>query len=139
MKILPEFKCAALAAGALLLAPPASANEDKMQMMDANQDGMISSSEHAAGARKMFETMDANRDGSVTSVEMEAAHGQSASGEPARPQMSSAEKIKTIDANQDGAISAAEHEAGSRAMFGRLDANGDGNLTSAELEAGHPK
>src|SRR5262245_624722 len=107
----------AAAAGCMAVALAAAANEDKMQMMDANKDGMISSAEHAGGAKQMFEKMDANRDGSVTAAEMDAAHAGMKSGEHSAPQMSSAEKIRVIDGNNDGAITAAEHEAASRDMF----------------------
>ena len=128
----------AAAAGSFALALPAQASEDKIRMMDANRDGMISAAEHTAGARQMFEKMDADRDGRVTSAEMDASQGAQEGGTPA-PTMSSAEKIKVIDADKDGAITAAEHEAGSRGMFSSMDVDGDGNLTAAEMQAGHQK
>ena len=130
----------AAAAGGLALAFGAQAGEDKIQMMDANKDGMISAAEHTAGARQMFQKMDADGDGRVTAAEMDAAHHHDTrdGGTPASA-MSSAEKIATIDADKDGAITASEHEAGSRGMFSRMDANGDGNLNAAELRAGHQK
>ena len=62
---------AAAAAGSLLCAFGAAAGDDKMQMMDADKDGMVSASEHATGARQMFEKMDANRDGRVTAEEID--------------------------------------------------------------------
>ena len=37
-------------------------------MMDTDQDGSISATEHAAGAKKMFEKMDADGDGIVTAT-----------------------------------------------------------------------
>ena len=46
----------------------------ELKMMDADQDGSVSASEHAAGAKKMFEKMDADGDGIVTAKEMGAAH-----------------------------------------------------------------
>lgn len=45
---------------------------DMMAKMDTNKDGMVSSTEHAAFAKMMFDKMDANRDGSVTKAEMDA-------------------------------------------------------------------
>ena len=42
--------------------------------MDTNKDGKSSADEHAAAAKKMFDTMDANKDRKVTATEMDAAH-----------------------------------------------------------------
>ncbi len=132
-----RFPLAALAAGSLLCAFGAAAGEDKAQMMDANKDGVLSASEHSAGARMMFEKMDADRDGRVTAAELDAVHAGMSTGDTSKPQMSSADKIRTIDTDGDGAISASEHDAGSRAMFTKMDANADGNLSAEELQAGH--
>ena len=129
----------AVAASALTMAFGAAAHEDKMQSMDSNKDGMISSTEHATGARQMFQKMDADHDGKVTAAEMDAIHAQMKPDDTSGPKMSSAEKIKTIDTDHDGAITAAEHEAGSRAMFAKMDSNGDGNVSAAEMQAGHEK
>lgn len=124
--------------GSLLLIPAvAMAGDDKAKMMDTNNDGMVSSAEHAAGAKKMFTSMDANSDGNVTAAEMDARHAAKAAKGGDRMKMSSAEKIKAIDTNGDGQLSAAEHEAGSAQMFAKMDTNGDGNLTAAEMKAGH--
>ena len=115
------------------LATTAYAGDDEMkhgsgqaelQMMDTDHDGSVSASEHAAGAKKMFEMMDKDGDGIVTADEMSAAHkdmptahgsqaqaAQSgnlpqadssartsdASGKPMKPMKSSAAKIKEID------------------------------------------
>ena len=127
----------AVAAGGLALAFGAHAGEDKMQMMDTNKDGVISATEHAAGAKAKFGKLDADGDGRVTAAEMDTAHSGAGAGESAAPAMSSAEKIKTIDTDGDGAITAAEHENGSRSMFTKMDANGDGNLSAEEMQAGH--
>jgi len=130
----------ALWLGVLLLAPAAAmAGDDKAKLMDTNSDGMVSSAEHAAGAKTMFTQMDANSDGKVTAAEMDAFHASKMAGKGDKMKMSSAEKIKKIDTDGDGAISAAEHDAGSAQMFTRMDANGDGNLTAAEMKAGHDK
>jgi hypothetical protein len=117
----------ALAAGSLVLAFGAGADEDKMQMMDANKDGVVSASEHAAGARSMFGKMDADGDGRVTHKGMPGHAGTHG--------MSSADKIKAIDADHDGVITSSEHEKGSSSMFERMDANGDGNLSFEEMQA----
>ena len=134
----PYFSCfLAVALGGLALAIGASAGEDKMQMMDTNNDGMISAAEHAAGARLRFQQMDSDRDGRVTATEMDAMHARKQSVHHSGPTMSSAEKIKSIDTDHDGAITAVEHEAGSRAMFDKMDTDGDGNVSAAEMQAGH--
>ena len=124
----------AAAAGSLVLALGAAANEDKMQMMDTNKDGVISSSEHAAGAKAMFGRMDADGDGRVTAAEMDAAH-KGMPGHSGVQGMSSADKIKAIDADRDGVITASEHDEGSSSMFERMDSNGDGNLSFEEMQA----
>src|SRR5688572_23398044 len=46
----------------------------ELQMMDADSNGNVSATEHAAGAKKMFEKMDKDGDGIVTAQEMNAAH-----------------------------------------------------------------
>ena len=152
-------------ASSVVLAASAYAGDDEskhgsghaeLQMMDADQDGSVSSTEHAAGAKKMFEKMDADADGIVTAKEMGAAHkdmptarsDESSSetntgtasriGKSDRPK-SSASKIKAIDSDGDGAITAAEHEAGSRKMFDKMDKDHNGRLSAAEIQAGHDK
>ena len=127
----------ALWLGVLLVPATAMAGDDKAKLMDANNDGVISSAEHAAGAKTMFTQMDTNSDGKVTAAEMDAHHASRMKGE--KMKMSAADKIKKIDTDGDGAISAAEHDAGSAKMFTKMDANGDGNLTAAEMKAGHEK
>jgi Ca2+-binding EF-hand superfamily protein len=121
--------------------------EAEMRIMDANEDGKISASEHAAGAQQMFQGMDGNQDNRVTAVEMDGAHkplkAQDAShgehGSKMSREMSSAEKIKKIDADGDGVLTAKEHADGSKKMFTKMDANKDGALTAAEIKSGHEK
>lgn len=105
--------------------------------MDINKDGRISSDEHAAGAKQMFDAMDANNDGDVTTAEMDAAHERVTGAKANRAEISAAEKIKVIDKGRDGILSAAEHATGSQAMFKKMDTNKDGYLSRDELEAGH--
>ena len=130
----------------------------EMKMMDTDQDGSISATEHEAGAKKMFEKMDADRDGIVTAQEMGAAHkgmptahsehsaaDSSRQPEPrtsdasGKPMKSASAKIKAIDTDGDGTITAAEHEAGSKKMFGKMDKDHNGRLTAAEIQAGHDR
>ncbi len=130
----------------------------ELKMMDTDQDGSISSTEHAAGARKMFDKMDADSDGIVTAKEMGAAHKDmptahddrsdtvsSRQPEPrtsdasGKPLKNASAKIKAIDTDGDGAITAAEHEAGSKKMFGKMDKDSNGRLSAAEIQAGHDR
>ncbi len=130
-----------VAAGLALCTLPAFADShvDKhFKMMDANGDGKISRSEHAAGAKKMFAQCDANKDGIVTATEMDTA--MAAQGEkPGAGDKSSAEKIKVIDQNSDGKLTAMEHQTGSEKMFAQMDTDGDGSLSKQECEQGMKK
>ena len=47
---------------------------DKIAKMDSNGDGMLSASEHEAGAAAMFKDMDSNGDGSLSRQEFDAGH-----------------------------------------------------------------
>jgi hypothetical protein len=108
--------------------------------LDTSGDGKLSRDEHAAGARRMFETMDGDRDSKVTAAEMDAARekitGKKAASEG---ELTAADKIKVVDANGDGVLTAEEHAQGSRRMFDEMDADRDGTLTRAEFGAGHAK
>jgi Ca2+-binding EF-hand superfamily protein len=134
--------------GLLFAATPVLAGGDKahgekgmarMEMMDTNSDGQLSRDEHAAGAKKMFETMDADKDGKVTVTEMETAYAQIA-GKDAKKmkgKMSASEKIKMVDTNGDGVLTAEEHTSGATMMFDRMDSDKNGMVSTAEYQAGH--
>ena len=124
-----------LVLGGLVLAAGAWANpsDDKFKTMDADGDGMVTATEHAAGARTMFDRMDTNRDGNVTAAEMDTAHAKG--GRKAGKPMTSSEKIAAMDSNDDGVLSLSEHEAGARAKFAEADADGSGTLSRQEMNA----
>ena len=63
------------------------------------QDGSISATEHAAGAKKMFEKMDADGDGIVTAEEMDAAHKDMPSAHAEPPAQADA-SASTADAGK---------------------------------------
>jgi Ca2+-binding EF-hand superfamily protein len=118
-------------------AVPSSA-EAEVQMMDTDKDGKVSASEHALGAKAMFDAMDKDKNAVVTPAEMDAVQkATSRPGDtPAGSKLTSAEKIKAVDTDHDGNLSADEHVAGSRKMFAMMDTDKDGLLTTAELDAG---
>jgi Ca2+-binding EF-hand superfamily protein len=118
------------------LSMAAYAGGDKADKMDSNNDGMVSASEHAAGASTMFAEIDADRNGSVTATEMDA-HWQAKGKSKKSGEMSSAEKIREVDGDGDGALTAAEHAAGAQKKFAEMDADKDGSLAKAEMDAGH--
>jgi hypothetical protein len=105
----------AVAAGSLMFAFGASANDDKI-MMDTNKDGMISAAEHEAGVRSKWTKMDPDGDGRVSASSLDSKH-------------------QALDADKDGTITSAEFESGSRSKFSKWDTNGDGKLSSDEMQA----
>jgi Ca2+-binding EF-hand superfamily protein len=139
------------AAACTLMAAAAWANNDagdKFKMMDANGDGMVSASEHAAAVTKMFSEMDANGDGNVTAAEMDAKHERKAAAKSNMTSndaamdhdmhdMKSADKIAKMDTNGDGVLSASEHASGAQAMFSEMDTDGNGSLSRQEMASGH--
>ena len=93
--------------------------------------GGLSSSDHAAGAKKRFETMDTNRDGKLTAAEIGATHGAESIAW-AQKNLSGADKIRKLDRNGDGSLTPAEYAESSQRMFEKLDINGDGYLSAYE-------
>jgi Ca2+-binding EF-hand superfamily protein len=49
---------------------------DKIKVIDADGDGVLTAEEHAAGSRKMFATMDTDKDGFVSKQELAAGHAK---------------------------------------------------------------
>ena len=135
--------------GAVLSGNALAKDDAHFKMMDGNNDGKISASEHAAATTKMFTGMDTDKDGFVTAAEMDTysadkwkdkgdkmdKEGKDMKSADRGHMMSSADKIATMDTDGDGKLSAAEHTAGAAKMFGEMDADKDGNVTHAEMEA----
>jgi glucose/arabinose dehydrogenase len=49
---------------------------DKIKVIDADGDGVLTAEEHAAGSRKMFAMMDIDKDGFVSKQELAAGHAK---------------------------------------------------------------
>jgi Ca2+-binding EF-hand superfamily protein len=49
---------------------------EKIKVIDTNGDGILSTEEHAAGAKVMFEKMDSDNDGFLTKAEFTAGHAK---------------------------------------------------------------
>lgn len=47
---------------------------EKIKVIDADGDGILTAEEHAAGSRAMFEKMDTDKDGFLTKTELAAGH-----------------------------------------------------------------
>ena len=49
---------------------------EKIKVVDTDRDGVLTSEEHAAGSRAMFEKMDTDKDGFLTQEELAAGHAR---------------------------------------------------------------
>jgi hypothetical protein len=49
---------------------------EKIKVVDANNDGMLTAQEHSDGSKAMFEKMDADKDGRLTLAEVQTGHEQ---------------------------------------------------------------
>ena len=111
-------------------------------LIDTNDDGRVSSSEHEVYARKLFDEMDTDNDDRLTSGEIMASerkftrHIFSTGNILGPAELTTAEKIQRIDANQDGVISQGEHADAAAAKFRKMDINNNGELTPEEFDAG---
>lgn len=132
----------AVAAGVMMVATPAFANDNKFEKMDADGDGVITSVESDMVARDMHQRMDGDGDGRVTAVEMKAAHEAKAREKGKTHDKDDAhynEMVREMDADNDGAVSIDEYAATAREKHGEGDANDDGNVTRAEFDASMEK
>ena len=128
---------------ALLASAPAQARAGEYEVVDSNDDGRVSSSEHEVYVRAAYDRMDGNADDKLTTAEVRAAGREflrhvyvggillGASAEP-----TTAEKLQRLDANQDGLIGQGEYAAAAAAKFQKMDRNNNGELTLEEYWAG---
>jgi hypothetical protein len=118
------------------------ATQAEFDVIDSNDDGRVSSSEHEVYARRLFDEMDANADDKLTVEEIMAnetkfvRHVFSGGNMLGPAELSTAQKIQRLDANQDSVISQTEHANGAAAKYRTLDINNNGELTPIEFDAG---
>ena len=135
----PNRKLPALAAGAILvlvLPGTAAAKLRDFGQADGNNDGRVSTSEHAAYAAAFFRRIDANGDGNVTVDEVNVAAGIISGHNPSATQLNASYRIRRHDTNGDGVISRTEWDAAAVARFRAMDANSNGELTAQEFASG---
>lgn len=123
--------------------------QSELQMMDADHDGSVSATEHAAGAKRMFATMDKDGDGIVTAEEMSAAHKDMPTAHSANsPDTHTADSgrlpqadpsARTSDASGKPLKSAKSMDKASAAKIKEIDTDQDGTISAAEHEAGARK
>ncbi len=100
--------------------------------LDPNGDGIVSSEEVSAEAKKVFSAYDRDGDGYLSLAETEGRGG----GIPKSPMGGFIRgHASEFDRNGDGKISAAEVSGFFLRFVGKVDANGDGRLTPDELKA----
>lgn len=109
----------------------------RFNMIDANEDGVVSAEEAASAADDVFSAMDADDDGMLTKDEYMAVRMGPGNGwNPARRearQKAKSERFGTMDKDKDGKVSKAEFMEGAKAHHEAADANGDGKVTPWEM------
>lgn len=130
-----------LACGLALVALPAFANDNhdaasKLKMMDTDGDGRISRTEFVTAKQNKVQKMDANNDGVVN------ANETSATAHPEKKHWWSrsdknVDKVNKADTINDGQVTTTEAAASAEKMFDKLDTNSDGYLSATELEQAH--
>jgi hypothetical protein len=134
--------CTLLAAISLAATVSAQATRAEFDVIDTNDDGRVSSSEHEVYARQIFDQMDGNNDDKLTVEEIMANETKFvrhvfAGGNILGPaDLTTAQKIQRIDANQDGVVSQSEHANAADAKYRAMDINNNGELSPTEFDAG---
>ena len=123
-------------------AASAQATLAEFELVDTNDDGRVSSSEHEVYARRIFDELDGNSDDKLTRTEIMAdeikfvRHVFTTGNILGPAELTTPEKIQRLDANQDGTISQTEHANGAAAKFQKMDTNNNGELSPEEFDAG---
>lgn len=100
----------------------------KLEKLDTNGDGTVTTSEFQAHLLTRFDTADTNKDGKITADEAKAAFDAHKQG-----------RFEKLDTNGNGTIERSEVEKMPEGLFTKIDADKSGTLSQAEFEAGHPK
>jgi EF hand len=114
-----------------------------MQLIDANNDGVIGEDEAASMAEFGFHRMDNDRDGKVTEAEfVSGPHGKRGGGwfnwnsdEKAAVEKVRKDKFATLDANKDASLDKTEFFADTKARLAAADTDKDGKVTPWEFRA----
>ena len=112
--------------------------ESFLAKLDTNRDGLVSQSEHSAGALQQFEALDRNSDGLVVlrqRLRRDARGKWLSVNSRGGPVGSLQQRILThLDNNADGVIHRREMLLIANNRFGRIDSNGDGLLSPGEVQ-----
>jgi Ca2+-binding EF-hand superfamily protein len=100
---------------------------DHFAKMDANGDGVVTTTEVQASFLERWTKADVNKDGKVTADEFKASHAQHEQ-----------EHFAKLDANKNGVIERSEIAKMPEEHFTRIDTDKSGTLSQAELLAGRP-
>jgi hypothetical protein len=113
-----------------------------MQMIDANNDGVIGEEEAAALADHAFMRMDNDRDGKVTEAEFVSGPRGKRGGwfnwnsdEKAAVEKVRKDKFAALDTNKDASLDKAEFFADAKAKLAAADTDKDGKVSPWEFRA----
>jgi Ca2+-binding EF-hand superfamily protein len=113
-----------------------------MQMIDANNDGVIGEDEAASLADHAFMRMDDDRDGKVTEAEFVSGPRGKRGGwfnwnseETAAVQKVRTDKFATLDVNKDKSLDKTEFFAEAKAKLAAADTDKDGKVSPWEFRA----
>ena len=113
-----------------------------MQMIDANNDGVIGEDEAAALADRAFMRMDDDGDGKVTEAEFISGPKGKRGGwfnwnsdEKAAVEKVRKDKFATFDTNKDASLDKAEFFADAKAKLAAADTDKDGKVSPWEFRA----
>ncbi|HRC27076.1 MAG TPA: EF-hand domain-containing protein, partial [Alphaproteobacteria bacterium] len=132
--------------------PYESRQNMKMEKLDTDKNGALSTAEANAGAMMHFKAMDTNADGILSAAEFEKAprpynkEGKD-DGATWRDRKSLSERLglrrdkrfAVMDTDGNGSVSQSEFLAGAEKRHEMMDANKDGTITREEMVAGREK
>lgn len=126
---------AAGAAGSVMAQESTSA---RMDMIDQNNDGVISEQELRAHGETMFDAMDADGDGTIDQDEMRDAQlarlDADQDGQVSEEEFMQGMRGRTVDVDRDEVVGQEEAAAEFRSVFAMLDEDGDGIISQEEWD-----